>query len=217
MQFPADHSKALKHLKRSEDPQMKQLVTRLPACTMGRNTNEQSLLWALIRAIVYQRISLKAAATVHQRFLDFYGQPDPTAEAIVNTPYQALRDLGLPPAKVASIQDAAEHVLRGLPDWGELETWSDVAIIDRLTQIRGIGQWSVEMLLMFQLQRWDVLPVGDLGLQMGMRDVYDLGELPKKKAMLALAQPWRPYRSIATWYLWQSRDAANQALLDSWS
>ncbi|NJM47857.1 MAG: DNA-3-methyladenine glycosylase 2 family protein [Alkalinema sp. RU_4_3] len=104
-----------------------------------------------------------------------------------------------------------------MPGFPELEGWSDEAIIKRLTAIRGIGQWSVEMLLMFQLQRWDVLPLGDLGLQMGMRDLYGLGELPKKKEMLDLAEPWRPYRSIATWYLWQSRDLANQTLLESWS
>ncbi|NJM47858.1 MAG: hypothetical protein HC860_18195 [Alkalinema sp. RU_4_3] len=98
MQFPADHRKALQHLKRA-DAQMKVLIDRLPACTMGQTRDDRSLLWALTRAIVYQRISLKAAATVHQRFLDFYGCLDPTAEAIVQTPHQTLRNLGLPQAK----------------------------------------------------------------------------------------------------------------------
>jgi DNA-3-methyladenine glycosylase II len=227
----AKHRKALAHLRRSADPVMHHLIATLPPCTLGSTPVTQSLLWALTRAIIYQRISLKAAATVHQRFLNHYGSgeygsseygsseygsSEASAEAIFNTDFQTLRNLGLPTAKVMAIQDVAQKVLEGLPDFAVLATWEDEAIIRELTQIRGIGQWSVEMLLMFQLQRWDILPVGDLGLQMAIRDCYGLGGLPKKAQMLEIAEVWRPYRSIATWYLWQSRNESNQAILSSW-
>jgi DNA-3-methyladenine glycosylase II len=216
VEFPVDHRPALKHLKKT-DRVLKQLIDHLGACTLSSTAGHDDLVALLIRSIVYQRISLAAAATVHQRFYALYPEGFPSPTQIVETPDEALRAIGLPAAKVAYIKDVAANALVGLPAMAELETWSDEEIIDRLIQIKGIGRWSVEMLLIFQLQRWDVLPVADLGLQMAMRDCYQLPTKPTAKMMQEIGEKWRPYRSIATWYLWRSRDLENQKLLVDWS
>jgi DNA-3-methyladenine glycosylase II len=216
MKYPANHKPAIKHL-RSVDPVLAGWIDRLGPCTLGQQPCTDSLMAVLIRSIVYQRISIAAANTVHKRFLALYPAGFPTAEQVLETPVEELRAIGLPAAKVAYIKDVAANVLAGLPTMLELSVLPNEEIIDRLTQINGIGRWSVEMILMFQLQRWDILPVADLGLQLAVRDCYGRSAKPKAKDLETLAEKWRPHRSIATWYLWRSRDEQNQQLLDAWS
>jgi DNA-3-methyladenine glycosylase II len=216
MKFPVDHRPALQHLQQA-DPLLEYLIDRLGPCTLSQTPGENSLVALLVRSIVYQRISMVAAATIHKRFHALYPTGFPSPSQILETPAEDLRAIGLPAAKVAYIRSVATHALAGLPTMAELETWSDQEIIDRLTQIDGIGRWSVEMLLIFQLQRWDVLPVGDLGLQLAVQDGYKLPAKPSPKMVRELGEKWKPYRSIATWYFWRSRDPENQQLLDDWN
>jgi DNA-3-methyladenine glycosylase II len=211
---PADHRKAIAHLRRA-DPVMKALIQRIGPCPLGQTPITDSVLSALVKSIIFQRISIKAAATVHQRFLALYPQGFPTAVMILQTEDEALRAIGLPLSKVTYLKDLATKVLAGLPTMADLIAQSDAEIIAQLTAVKGIGVWSVEMILMFQLQRWDILPVADVGLQLAMRDLYDRAVTPKKAAMLELAAPWRPYRTIASWYLWRSRDAGSEAILQA--
>jgi DNA-3-methyladenine glycosylase II len=214
LQFPANHRRAIAYLKQS-DPVMKHLIKQFGPCNLGQTSVTDSLFSALVKSIVFQRISVKAAATVHGRLLALYPAGFPSAEQILLTEDERLRSIGLPLSKVSYLKDLAQHVVDGLPTMDELVLLPDAAIIQRLTAIKGIGEWSVQMILMFQLQRWDVLPVGDVGLQLAMRDLYHLDTVPKPREMLALAAPWAPYRTIACWYLWRSRDSGNQAILQA--
>jgi DNA-3-methyladenine glycosylase II len=215
MKFPANHRPALKHLSKA-DPKLAKLINCLGDCSLSSTPGDDNLIAVLIRSIVYQRISIAAASTIHKRFFALYPLGFPSPAQLAETPDEDLRSIGLPAAKVAYIKDLAANALAGLPTMAELETWSDEEIIDRLIQIKGIGRWSVEMLLIFQLQRWDVLPVDDLGLQLAVRDCYELETKPSRKALKEMGEKWRPYRSIATWYLWRSRDGDNQKLLVDW-
>jgi DNA-3-methyladenine glycosylase II len=133
-------------------------------------------------------------------------QPILTAVNILNTPDEQLRGVGLSRSKVAYIKDLAQKVLDGLPTLTELEAMEDEAIIRTLIQVKGIGRWTAQMLLMFRLHRWDVLPVDDLGIRAGVQRLYGLAELPNKKVVEQIAAPWQPYRTIACWYIWQSLD-----------
>jgi DNA-3-methyladenine glycosylase II len=214
LKFPTNHRRAIAHLKQS-DPVMLHLIEQFGPCELGQTPITDSLFSALIKSIVFQRISIKAAATVHGRLLALYPEGLPTATQILATEDEDLRAIGLPLSKVIYLKDLAQHVIDGLPEMTELIKLSDAEIIQRLTAIKGIGEWSVQMILMFQLQRWDILPVGDVGLQLAMRDLYKLDTTPKKREMLELAAPWAPYRTIAAWYLWRSRDSGNQEILQA--
>ncbi|MBE9028501.1 DNA-3-methyladenine glycosylase 2 family protein [filamentous cyanobacterium LEGE 11480] len=209
---PIDHTLALQHLQRA-DPKLAQLIQRFGPCELGQSPVRDSVLSALVKSIIFQRISIKAANTVYQRFLALYPGGFPAATLILQTADADLRAIGLPPAKVSYLKDLAQHVLDGLPAMSQLVALSDAEIIRILTQIKGIGEWSVQMLLMFQLQRWDVMPYGDVGLQLAMRDLYQLSDTPKKVTMQPITASWRPYRTIGCWYLWRNRDAASQAIL----
>jgi DNA-3-methyladenine glycosylase II len=212
-----DHAIALEHLHQS-DPLLGKLIEQIGACNLGRQPTQDTLLSALVKSVIYQRISIKAANTVYARFLSLYTPAlFPSAAEILATPEPTLQSIGLPWMKVAYLKDLAQKVLEDLPDLAALETMEDEAIIQSLTRIKGIGRWSVQMLLMFQLCRLDVLPVDDLGIQAAMRDLYRLDALPNRITAERLAVPWQPYRTIACWYLWQSRGAANRDLLNSWT
>jgi DNA-3-methyladenine glycosylase II len=212
-----DHAIALEYLHQS-DPSMGRLIAQVGACSLGRQPTADTLLSALVKSIIYQRISIKAANTVYTRFLSLYTPAlFPAAAEILATPDSTLQSIGLPSMKVAYLKDLAQKVLAGLPDLADLETMEDEAIIQTLTQIKGIGRWSVQMLLMFQLCRLDVLPVDDLGIRAAIRDLYRLDDLPSRLTAERLALPWQPYRTIACWYLWQSRGAAHRDLLNNWT
>ena len=196
---------AAQFLKRS-DPTLGELIERVGVYQLSRDT-KSSLLQELARAIIGQQISTRAAAKIYQRFLQFYIDSDAcalTAQALLDTPPDHLRSLGISRPKVSYLQDLAQKILQGLPSLEALEAMSDAEIIQTLTQIKGVGCWTVQMLLIFRLNRPDVLPVDDLGIRKAIQKLYDLEELPDKKRVEEFGQKWKPYRSLASWYLWQS-------------
>ena len=198
-----DYSLALASL-RAADPRLASVIQRIGDCQLAQNRSQGDLLATLAESILYQQLSGKAAAAIHRRFLQLY--PDnPSASDILATPDELLRTAGISRPKIAYLKDLAAKI-PDFPTLEELADWDDEAIITSLTQVKGIGRWTVQMLLIFRLHRWDVLPTEDLGIRTAMRRLYDLPDLPPKKAMLALATAWQPYRSIASWYLWRSLD-----------
>ena len=160
----------------------------------------------LARAIAHQQLNGTAANTILGRLIDSCGQGEfPTPHMVLAASPESLRAAGFSYAKVAALRDLAEKTLAGVvPDAAALRQLSDAQIIERLTQVRGIGRWTVEMLLIFQLGRPDVLPVDDFGVQAGFRAAYALARMPRPKAIAAWGERWRPYRSTAAWYLWRA-------------
>lgn len=162
---------------------------------------------SLLRSIVYQQLSGKAAGTIYGRVLAHFGDQTPTPKQLQELPETALREAGLSRAKVAAVKDLAEKTLTGtVPDATTLATWSDDEIIAQLTQVRGIGPWTVQMMLMFTLGRPDVMPAHDLGVRKGFAKIFAHDDLPTPKALSAYAERWRPYRSVASWYCWRVLD-----------
>ncbi|MBD6620780.1 DNA-3-methyladenine glycosylase 2 family protein [Komarekiella sp. 'clone 1'] len=199
-----DYSVAIQTLKQS-DPLLSEVIEIVGDCKLYEVQQSGDLLFSLSRSILYQQISGKAAASIHSRFLQLYAQtPLPTALDILNTPDEVLRGAGISRPKILYLKDLAQKVIDGLPTLDELQAMDDESIIETLTPIKGIGRWTVQMLLMFRLHRLDVLPVDDLGIRAGIHRVYSLPELPNKKTVEHLGQMWKPYRSIACWYLWRS-------------
>ncbi|MEA5567812.1 DNA-3-methyladenine glycosylase [Anabaena sp. UHCC 0399] len=198
-----DYSDAIQTLKNS-DPILATLIEIVGDCKLSQVQHTGDLLFSLSRSIIYQQLSGKAAAAIHNRFLLLYPHsPYPTASQILNTPDDVLRGAGISRSKILYLKDLAQKI-DGLPTLEELQTMDDEEIINTLTPIKGIGRWTVQMLLMFTLHRLDVLPVDDLGIRAGIRKLYGLAELPKKKNVEDLGQMWKPYRTIACWYLWRS-------------
>jgi len=159
---------------------------------------------ALVRAIVGQQLSVAAAATIHGRLLDEFDGVAPTPQQLLDFDPAALRAVGLSGAKTAYIRSLAEHVLSGELEVDRLEELGDEEVIAELTAVKGIGEWTAHMFLIFQLQRRDVLPVGDLGIRSAVRRWYELPELPGAEQIGEIAEPWRPHRSLASRYLWRS-------------
>jgi DNA-3-methyladenine glycosylase II len=195
-----DWSPALQHL-RSVDQKLAPVIERHGHPTLAPTTDA---VRALARAIVSQQLSGKAADTIWGRFVALYpGRRFPRPAAIAATPEAALRGAGLSGAKAAALKDLARHVIERRLVPARLPAASDDEIAAMLLPVRGIGPWSVHMFLMFALARPDVLPVGDLGIRKGMQRHFGLRKLPEADRMTRLAAPWRPYRSIAAWYMWR--------------
>ena len=196
---------ARRHL--SRDPVMRGLMRAAGRCTLaperGRSPYE-----ALIRAIAHQQLTGKAASTILSRFFALYGDgrfPEPAE--LLATDDARLRAAGFSRAKVASLKDIAARTLDGtVPPRRALSRLRDEAIIERLTAVRGVGRWTVEMFLMFTLARPDVLPVDDYGVRSGFRLAYGLDELPRPRELAEFGLRWAPYRSAAAWYLWRAVD-----------
>jgi DNA-3-methyladenine glycosylase II len=159
---------------------------------------------ALIRAIVGQQLSTIAARAIYGRVLELFGGVVPTPRALLDVDEGALRKAGLSRAKVAYLRDLAERVDDGRLQLDRLPKLSDDEVSAELTAVKGIGQWSADMFLMFQLGRKDVLPVGDLGIRRAVERLYDLPKIPDAPTVLNVGEPWRPYRSLASLYLWTS-------------
>ena len=184
-----------------------QLIKQVGPCQLDRVQESGDLLSSLVRAILHQQLSTKAAATIHRRFLQLYpDKPFPSATDILDTPDVTLRSVGISRPKIIYLKNLAQKVLDDLPTLEELEKMDDESIIKTLTQVKGIGRWTVQMLLIFRMNRYDVLPVDDLGVRVGIKKVYGLDELPDRKTIESLAQRLKPYCSIASWYLWRSLD-----------
>ncbi|MFB3127031.1 MAG: DNA-3-methyladenine glycosylase [Candidatus Acidiferrales bacterium] len=195
---------AVRHLKRA-DPVLARIIERVGSCRLERDRNQ---FGALVEAILYQQLALKAAQTIFRRFRQIYGNPRgrlPRPEELRRTPVRKLRAAGLSRQKIGYLRDLARQVSDGALKLGRFGRMSDEAVIENVTQVKGIGRWTGEMFLMFSLGRPDVLPVGDLGLQIAIKNAYKLCARPSPAKMQKLAEPWRPYRTVASWYLWQSR------------
>jgi DNA-3-methyladenine glycosylase II len=162
----------------------------------------------LVRTITGQQLSSKAAATIYTRLTALYGGRTPTPEEIIATDPQRLRDVGLSGAKAAYLRDLAEHIVDGELPIDELAELPDEKVYEVLIAVKGLGRWSIDMFLMFHLGRGDVLPVGDLGIRKAIQVHYGLDELPKPAETEQIAEAWRPYRTLACLYLWESLDNA---------
>jgi DNA-3-methyladenine glycosylase II len=160
----------------------------------------------LVRSITGQQLSTKAAATIYGRLTELYGGKTPTPEQIIATDPEQLRAVGLSHAKAAYLRDLAEHVVDGELPVDRLAELSDDEVYERLIAVKGLGRWTIDMFLMFHLGRPDVLPVGDLGIRKAIQVTYGFGELPKAAEMEQIAEAWRPHRSLASLYLWESLD-----------
>jgi len=161
---------------------------------------------ALAHAIAHQQLNGTAANTILKRLIATCGKSDfPTPQEVLDASAATVRAAGFSFAKVAALKDLAAKTLAAIvPDRRTLATLEDAVIIERLTQVRGVGRWTVEMLLMFQLGRPDVLPVDDFGVRAGFRAAYGLRRLPKPKVLALWGERWKPYRSAAAWYLWRA-------------
>jgi DNA-3-methyladenine glycosylase II len=176
------------------------VIGRVGPCTLAPGGDRFA---ALVRAVVAQMISTAAARTIFARLEAAVGCLTP--EALLAAGQERLRGMGLSGAKARGLADLAAHVTDGRLPLERLDEMADEEVIARLVPVRGIGRWTAEMFLIFSLGRLDVLPVDDFGLRAGVRDEYRLPELPSAKELRTLAEPWRPYRSIGTWYFWKSR------------
>jgi len=159
---------------------------------------------ALVRTITGQQLSTKAAATIHRRILDLMPGGIATPEAIERTTDEQLRAAGLSRQKIAYVRDLARHASNAELSLDALSTLDDEDVITAITRVKGLGRWSAEMFLMFRLHRADVLPVDDLGIVVAVQRLYGLRKRPKADRLRKIAEPWRPYRTVACWYLWRS-------------
>jgi DNA-3-methyladenine glycosylase II len=191
---------ALAHL-RSADTLLAGLIDRFGLVTRDRS---RPPFYALMAAIVGQQISVKAAAAIMERLLGLLPEGRAAgAAALAAIPFEQLRAVGLSAAKARYLHDLAEKVVGGVVNLDLLPSLADEEVIATLCQVKGIGRWTAEMFLIFSLGRLDVLAVDDLGLRAGVQRVYGLDHLPKAAELRAIAEPWRPYRTIATIYLWE--------------
>ncbi|HEX4546179.1 MAG TPA: hypothetical protein VH110_07430 [Candidatus Acidoferrum sp.] len=173
----------------------------------------QSPYEALLESIAYQSISGKAAATIFGRIkaLSSSGRP-PSPEEMLKLPKGKLRKAGLSGAKVAAMKDLARKTIEGIvPTLEQAETFSDEELVERLVSVRGIGAWTVEMFLIFRLGRPDVLPIHDLGVKKGWSITYGKKHMPKPQELLAFGERWRPYRTVASWYMWRACQRAGHS------
>ena len=200
---PADYVRARRLLMR-RDPILATAIKRIGPCGMASRQRKDHLT-ALVGAIVGQQLSTKAAATIFGRFLALF--PDgviPGAAAIAAFDDATLRGVGLSGQKVRYLRDLSAHIADGRLALDELESLEDEVVIERLTVVKGFGRWTAEMFLMFRLHRPDVLPVDDLGIVKAVEKLYGLRKRPDAKRLHKIGEKWRPYRSVACWYLWQS-------------
>ncbi len=205
---------AARHLA-AADPLWAALIDQVGPCGLALKS-ECEPYEALVRAIAYQQIHGRAAEAILGRFLALYGADAgpgyfPVPEQVLGTDPDVLRGCGFSGSKVATIIGIADGARSGLvPTAAEAATLADEVLIERLTALRGVGRWTVEMLLMFTLGRPDVLPVGDFGVREGWRLLKGMDEQPKPKQLAALGEAWSPYRSVAAWYLWRAVELGRQ-------
>jgi DNA-3-methyladenine glycosylase II len=213
--LPFDSSEAVLHL-RERDPKLAGLIDRAGPFAL-RLDSAPSPFESLLESILYQQLHGKAAATIHRRLREIYGG-DPSPQALIDTPDDRLRAAGVSGNKIKALRDLASRTIEGtVPSHRAILKMSDADIVERLTEVRGIGPWTVEMLLIFRMGRPNVLPVTDYGIRKGFALTFM--RLPKNKAMEAADLPkpdvifrrgerWAPFRSVASWYLWRACDLA---------
>jgi DNA-3-methyladenine glycosylase II len=196
----AAFAKAQRHLSR-RDRVLQRLIRTIGPCTLRHNPDR---FLSLVNSIISQQISTKAAASIRARLAQVVRAGRVTPANLLRTPEATLRAAGLSAAKTRYLLDLARHVHKEMIPLADLHEFPDEEVIARLIPVKGIGPWTAQMFLIFSLGRTDVLPVDDLGLRVGVQRQYGLKEPPGRAQLAELAEPWRPYRSIATWYFWRS-------------
>lgn len=187
------------------DEKLAPVIAQYGLCTIRPHTNYYQ---ELIDSIISQQLSVKAAAAIEQRFRDLFGGEFPSPEQILTKNLEELRAIGLSYAKGRYLQDLADRIMNGSVQFDHLDALNNAAIAAELTAVKGIGEWTAHMFLMFCMGRSDVLPVGDLGIRNGVGKLYGLGGAasPDDIRRIAAENHWHPYESIASWYIWQSLD-----------
>jgi DNA-3-methyladenine glycosylase II len=201
---PDDYARAQRLLRR-RDPILADLIRKHGRCGLAaaQRTDHFS---ALVRAIVGQQLSTKAAATIYRRFVELLPGQQVSAASIACATDDELRAVGLSRQKSAYLRDLCARVADGRLQLDALDRMTDEEVITALSQVKGIGRWTAEMFLIFRLHRPDVLPVGDLGIVNAVKKVYRLRKKPTPERIVKIGEAWRPYRSVASWYLWRSLD-----------
>src|ERR1700722_16736897 len=213
--LPFDTAEALAHL-RAADAKLAALMDRVGDFGLRLDASP-SPFESLLESILYQQLHGKAAATIHRRVREYFGG-DPTPQAMIDTPDEILRAAGVSGNKIKAMKDLAAKTLDGtVPSHAAIKKMPDADIVERLTEVRGIGPWTVEMLLIFRMGRPDVLPVTDYGVRKGYALTFmrlpksrplEASDLPKPDVLFRRGQKWRPFRSVASWYLWRACDLA---------
>ncbi len=203
-----DAAKAIRHLKKV-DPDLAKVIRCIGPFEF-KPDKSRTIYASLVRSIVYQQLTGKVAAIIFGRFLELFpGRKFPEPERVLRKPFEQLRGVGLSSQKASYIQNIAQAARDGIvPDSRQANRMSDEELVDRLILIKGVGRWSIEMLLIFRLGRPDVLPATDYGVQKGFALAKGLAELPKPKELLAAGECWAPHRTVAAWYLWRTADTA---------
>jgi DNA-3-methyladenine glycosylase II len=203
--YPVDTDQAMRDLCRA-DGRLAKVIRKIGSFPNQRRKSQHPYA-VLLKAIVYQQLAGKAAAAIFGRVTALGANGFPTPEEIMALDETKLRGAGLSRQKIAAVKDLAARTMDGtVPNLKEIRRMSEEEILERLTRVRGIGEWSVQMFLMSQLGRPDILPIQDYGIRKGFQNVYGLDDVPKPKAVLEHGERWRPYRSIASWYLWRAAD-----------
>ena len=200
MLTPPDLRRAVAHLRKA-DPVMAEIVAAVGPCRYEVDRSGRHFS-ALLESILYQQITGKAATAIHARLRAALGRTHPRPEDILAVSDEALRAAGLSRQKIAYLRDLSLRIQDGL-DLSRIAKLSDESVIETLIEVKGIGRWTAEMFLMFRLGRLDVLPVHDYGIRKAMQKVYRFRKLPKPDRIRRVGEPWRPYRTIACWYLWR--------------
>lgn len=198
---------AVRHLRRA-DPILADVMRRVGPFSIRLERNR---FQALVRSIIAQQISGKAARSIWRRLQESIRPRRLTAEVIAGIPIERLRSLGLSPQKASYVHDLAAKVSEGSVRLHRVQRMTDDDVIAELIQVKGVGVWTAQMFLIFSLGRLDVFPQDDLGVRMAIRRHYGLAELPDKARSLQIASPWRPYATVASWYCWRSLDGDGAA------
>jgi DNA-3-methyladenine glycosylase II len=217
--LPFDAEEALAHL-RARDAKLGALIDRVAEFAL-RLDRSPSPFESLLESILYQQLNGKAGATIHRRVREYY-RGDPSPKALIDTPDEVLRAAGVSGNKIKAMKDLAAKTLDGtVPSHAAIKKMPDADIVERLTEVRGIGPWTVEMLLIFRLGRPDVLPVTDYGVRKGYALTFmrlpksrplAAEDLPKPDVVFKRGMKWKPFRSVASWYLWRACDLAKGTL-----
>ncbi len=191
------------------DKKLAPIIERVGPCTVRPHKNYYQ---ELVDSIISQQLSVKAAAAIEQRFRDMFGGHFPTPQEILTKNLDELRAIGFSYAKGRYVQDLAQKIIDGEVKFDRLDEMTNEEVTTELTVVKGVGEWTAHMFLMFCMGRSDVLPVGDLGIKNGIRALYDLAAAPSPADIVAIAEKhdWHPFESIASWYIWQSLDNTPQ-------
>jgi DNA-3-methyladenine glycosylase II len=188
------------------DPVLAAIIRKKGKCALGAVRDRFDHFAMLVRAIVFQQLSTKAATTIHNRLMALMPDSKPTAAALAAVTDEQFRAAGISRQKAAYLKDLCEKVLSGKLALDDVDAMTDEDVVVALTQVKGIGRWTAEMFLIFRLQRPDVLPLNDLGIVNAIQKAYRLRKKPTPERLRKLGEAWRPYRSVACWYLWRSLD-----------